>query len=104
MNWVILIGSGLFEAAWANALGRSEGFTKLWPTIIFFVTLVISMGGLAWAMKTIPVGTAYAVWAGVGATATVIISMATGQESATVLKVVFLAMIIGGIVGLKMVA
>lgn len=101
--WLILISSAVFEAVWATALGRSEGFSRLWPTVIFVVACVISMGGLAVAMKSIPVGTAYAVWAGFGAVYTVSYSIATGQEAASVLKVLFLVLIISGIVGLKLV-
>ena len=103
MAWFVLIFSGAFEAVWAAALDKSEGFSRLWPSVIFFVACAISMGGLGWAMKSIPVGTAYAVWAGVGAVVTVIYSFAAGHEVATVWKVLFLAMIIGGIVGLKVV-
>ena len=63
MAWFILIFSGAFEAVWAAALDKSAGFTRLWPSLIFLVACAISMGGLAWAMRSIPVGTAYAVWA-----------------------------------------
>lgn len=104
MAWFILIFSGAFEAVWAAALDRSAGFTRLWPSLIFLVACAISMGGLAWAMRSIPVGTAYAVWAGVGASVAVIYSFAAGHEAATVWKALFLAMIIGGIVGLKAVS
>ena len=62
MAWFILILSGAFEAVWAVALGKSDGFTRLVPSIVFFVALVISMGGLAWAMRDLQLGTAYAVW------------------------------------------
>ncbi|WIM68027.1 SMR family transporter [Corynebacterium breve] len=104
MNWFILIGSGLFEGVWANALAKTEGFTKLWPSLVFLVALVISMGGLAWAMRSISAGTAYAVWAGVGAAAAVIIAIAMGEESVSVLKILFLVMIVAGIVGLQVVS
>ena len=67
MAWFILIFSGAVEAVWAAALDKSAGFTRLWPSLIFLVACAISMAGLAWAMRSIPVGTAYAVWAGVGA-------------------------------------
>ena len=70
MSWIILIVSGVLEAVWASALGRSEGFTKLWPSIVFGVALVLSMGGLALALREIPAGTGYAVWVGVGAART----------------------------------
>ena len=101
MSWIILILSGILEAVWATALGKTEGFTKLWPTVIFGVALVVSMGGLAYAMRDLPVGTAYAVWVGIGASLTVLYAMATGAEPVSVAKVIFLLMIIGGVVGLK---
>jgi len=99
----VLVVSGMFEAVWAIALSRSEGFTRLAPSVVFGVALVISMGGLAWAMRELPVGTSYAVWVAIGAVITVVYSMATGQEALTALKVLFLAMIVGGVIGLKLV-
>lgn len=104
MSWIILILSGIFEAVWATALGRSEGFTRLGPSVVFGVALVISMGGLAYAMRDLPVGTAYAVWVGIGASLTVVYAMLTGVEPVSVLKVLFLLLIIGGVVGLKAVS
>lgn len=101
MSWIVLIISGVLEAVWATALGRSEGFSKLAPSIVFAVALIASMGGLAWAMRELPIGTAYAVWVGIGATLTVIYAMATGTESVSLLKILFLVMIVGGVVGLK---
>lgn len=101
MHWLILIISGLFEAVWATALGKSEGLTRLTPTLVFIVGLVLSMVGLAYAMRELPTGTAYAVWVGVGATVTVLYAMATGTEPVSLLKVLFLLMIVAGIVGLK---
>ncbi len=101
MSWIVLIISGVLEAVWATALGRSEGFSKLVPSIVFAVGLIASMGGLAWAMRELPIGTAYAVWVGIGATLTVIYAMATGTESVSLLKILFLVMIVGGVVGLK---
>lgn len=103
MAWLILLISGAFESVWAIALDKSVGFTKLWPSVTFFIAAAISMGGLAWALKSLPVGTAYAVWVGVGASLTVIYSFATGQEPVTLLKLLFLLMIIAGIMGLKFV-
>ena len=103
MSWIVLVVSGMFEAVWAIALSRSEGFTRLAPSVVFGVALVISMGGLAWAMRELPVGTSYAVWVAIGAVITVVYSMATGQEALTALKVQFLAMIVGGVVGLKLI-
>jgi quaternary ammonium compound-resistance protein SugE len=104
MAWVILVLSGVLEAVWATALGRSEGLSRLAPSLVFGVALVLSMVGLGWAMKDLPTGVAYAVWVGIGASLTVVSAMATGAEPASVAKVVFLAMIIGGIVGLKAVS
>lgn len=103
MSWVILILSGVFEAVWATALGKSEGFTKLWPTVIFGVTLLISMGGLAYAMREISTGTAYAVWVGIGASLTVVYAMVTGDESFSIVKVLLIMGLVGCVVGLKLV-
>lgn len=102
MSWFVLVVSGVFEAVWATALGKSEGFTRLVPSIVFAAALVVSMGGLAYAMRELPTGTSYAVWVGIGASLTVLYAMLTGGEPVSVLKVVFLAMIVGGIIGLKL--
>ncbi len=103
MSWLVLVVSGVLEAVWATAMGKSEGFTRLSPSIVFGISLIASMAGLAYAMRDLPVGTAYAVWVGIGAVLTVVYAMATGDEATSVLKVLFLAMIIGGVVGLKLV-
>lgn len=103
MSWIVLIVSGIFEAVWAIALDRSDGFTRLAPSLVFGVALVVSMGGLAFAMRELPVGTSYAVWVGIGASLTVVYSMTTGLEPVSALKIAFLAMIIGGVIGLKVV-
>lgn len=103
VSWIVLIVSGVLEAVWAIALDRSDGFTRLGPSLVFGVALVVSMGGLAYAMRELPVGTSYAVWVGIGASLTVVYSMATGLEPVSALKIVFLAMIIGGVIGLKVV-
>ncbi len=102
-SWVVLVLSGVLEAVWATALGRSEGFSRVGPTVVFVVGLLGSMVGLAYAMRDLPVGTAYAVWVGIGAVLTVAYAMATGEEAISALKVVFLMMIISGVVGLKLV-
>jgi quaternary ammonium compound-resistance protein SugE len=101
MAWVVLVVSGVLEAVWATALGKSEGFSRLAPTVVFAVALILSMAGLAYAMRELPVGTSYAVWVGIGAVLTVVYAMATGMESVSLLKILFLAMIVGGVVGLK---
>ncbi|MGO3363605.1 MAG: DMT family transporter [Corynebacterium sp.] len=102
MAWTVLILSGLFEAVWATALGRIDGFTRILPIAVFLGGLTVSMVGLGWAMREIPVGTAYAVWVAVGAVTTVALSAAMGEETLNPAKMIFLAMIIGGVVGLKM--
>ena len=101
MSWLILVFSGVLEAVWATALGRSDGFSKLWPSVVFFTALAASMMGLGYAMRDLPLGTAYVVWVGVGAVLTVAFAMATGEDSLSALKLVFLVMIVGGVVGLK---
>ena len=101
MAWIVLVLSGVLEAVWATALGRSDGFTRLWPTVIFGVTVVASMAGLAYAMRTLPVGTSYAVWVGIGAALTVGYAMVTGTESATLVKLLLITGIVVCGVGLK---
>ena len=104
MSWIVLIVSGLFEAVWAVALGASEGFSKLVPTVIFGVGLVISMAGLAWAMKGIPTGTAYAVWVGIGASIAVAYGMIFGGEAVSMIKILLIIGLVGCIIGLKAVS
>jgi quaternary ammonium compound-resistance protein SugE len=101
MSWVVLVLSGVLEAVWATALGKSEGFSRPVPSAVFVVALTASMLGLAYAMRELPLGTSYAVWVGIGAVLTVAYGMATGAEPVSALKVLFLAMIVGGVVGLK---
>ncbi|NLU84625.1 multidrug efflux SMR transporter [Rhodococcus sp. HNM0569] len=101
MAWLVLIVSGAFEAVWATALGRSAGFTKLSPSIVFALGIVVSMAGLAYAMRELPTGTAYAVWVGIGASLTVAYAMITGDESASVVKVLLILGIVACVVGLK---
>jgi quaternary ammonium compound-resistance protein SugE len=103
MSWIILIASGVLEAVWATALGRSEGLTRLWPTVVFGAGLVLSMGGLAIAMRDIPVGTAYSVWVGVGAALTVTYAMLFGGEPTSIIKVLLLLGLVGCVIGLKLV-
>jgi quaternary ammonium compound-resistance protein SugE len=101
MAWLILVVSGLLEAVWATALGRSEGFSRPYPSIVFGVAVVLSMVGLATAMRSIPIGTAYAVWVGIGAVTTVAYAIYAGTETASPLKIFFLMGIIVCVVGLK---
>lgn len=103
MSWIVLIVSGVLEAVWATALGRSEGFTKLWPSVVFGVALVASMAGLAYAMREIPTGTAYAIWVGIGAALTVVVAMISGAEAISVVKVLLILGLVGCVIGLKVV-
>ena len=103
MPWLVLLVSAVFEAVWATALGASEGLSRPLPAIVFVIGLVLSMLGLGWAAKSIPIGTAYAVWVGVGAALTVSYAMLTGGETFSVWKGVFLLGIVGAVVGLKLV-
>ncbi len=103
MAWAILIFSGILEAVWAISLGKSDGFSKLWPTVTFGIAVVLSMVGLAFAMREISTGTAYAVWVGIGAGLTVAYGMFFGDESISVLKVLLLTGLIACVVGLKFV-
>ena len=103
MAWIILIASGVLEAVWATALGKSEGFTKLWPSVVFGISILLSMGGLALAMRGISTATAYAVWVGIGASLTVVYAMITGDTSVSWIKIALLMGLVGCIVGLKFV-
>ncbi len=102
MYWLVLVLSGVLEAVWATALGRSEGFTRLAPTAVFAAALALSMGGLAYAMRGLQVGTAYAVWVGIGAALTAGYAMWAGDEPVSVIRVLLLAGIVGCVVGLKL--
>ena len=103
MAWIVLVASGILEAVWATALGRAEGFTKLAPSIVFFVAMTLSMLGLAYAVKTLPTGTAYAVWVGIGASLTVAYGMFTGAEPVSLVKVLLIIGLIACVIGLKLV-
>lgn len=103
MNWIILFIAGLFEVAWAIGLKYSNGFTKLWPSIFTVVTMIISMGLLAYAVKHLPVGTAYAIWTGIGAVGTAVLGIILFGESKEVLRILFILLIVVGIIGLKFV-
>ncbi|RQP13084.1 MAG: QacE family quaternary ammonium compound efflux SMR transporter [Microbacteriaceae bacterium] len=103
MAWVVLLVSAVLEAVWATALGYSDGLSQPVPTVVFAVALAGSMAGLGWAARRIPIGTAYAVWTGVGAALTVGYAMLVGDEPASVLKVLFIAVIVAATIGLKLV-
>lgn len=99
--WLVLLASAVLEAVWATALGLSDGFSKPLPSIVFAVTATLSMLGLGMAIGSIPLGTAYAVWVGIGAALTVGWAMATGVEPFSVVKLLFIAGIVGCAAGLK---
>lgn len=103
MSWLVLVLSGVLEAVWATALGRSDGLTRLVPSVVFAVSLVLSMAGLAWAMRELPVGTAYAVWVGIGASLTVAWAMATGVEPYSLARVLLVGGVVVCVVGLKVI-
>lgn len=102
MSWVVLVLSGVLKAVWATALGRSEGLSRPVPSVVFGVALALSMGGLGYAMRELPVGTSYAVWVGIGAVLTVTYAMATGEEPLSSVRVLLVAGIVGCVTGLKL--
>lgn len=101
MNWLVLIVAGLFEIGWAVGLKYTEGFTRFWPTVGTVLSMVISLALLGIAMKSLPLGTAYAVWVGVGAVGTAIFGILLLGESAHFLRLLSLGLIVAGIIGLK---
>ena len=101
MAWIVLLIAGLFEVGWAVGLKFTEGFTKPIPIVLTAISLVLSMGLLGWSVKTLPLGTAYAVWTGVGAIGTAIVGIVLFKEPATAARLACLALIVAGILGLK---
>jgi len=99
--WIILLIAGLFEVGWAVGLKFTEGFTRPIPIVLTAISLVLSMGLLGWSVKTLPLGTAYAVWTGVGAVGTAIVGVVLFKEPATAARLVCLGLIVAGILGLK---
>ena len=104
MAWVYLVVAGLFECGWAIGLKYTDGFTKLIPSLLTVSAMAISFWLLSAAMKTIPVGTAYAVWTGIGAVGVAIMGMVLFGESRDIMRVICLLLIVSGIVGLKLVS
>ena len=102
MAWIILLVAGLFEVGWAVGLKYTEGFTRLWPTVGTGVSMVMSMTLLGLALKTLPLGTAYAVWTGIGAIGTALFGILVLKEPATAARLVCLCLIVAGILGLKL--
>ena len=102
MNWMILVLAGLFEIGWAIGLKYTDGFSKLWPTVWTLASMIVSLGLLGVAMKSLPVGTAYAVWVGVGAVGTAILGIVLLGEPANPGRLISLGLIVAGIIGLKL--
>ena len=102
MPWILLVLAGLFEVGWAIGLKYTDGFTRFWPTVGTLAAMVISLGLLGVAMKSLPVGTSYAVWVGVGAVGTAILGIVLLGEPANAGRLVSLGLIVAGIVGLKL--
>ncbi|GAB3841740.1 quaternary ammonium compound efflux SMR transporter SugE [Micromonospora andamanensis] len=103
MAWFALVVAGLLEVVWATALKHTHGFTRFWPSVLAVTTAAFSFFMLAWAMKSLPAGAAYAVWVGIGAVGVVIAGIVTMQENADPARLFFLALIVVGIIGLRLV-
>jgi quaternary ammonium compound-resistance protein SugE len=104
MAWMILFLAGLFEIGWALGLKYAAGFTRLWPTLWTGMALVLSVTLLSWSLRTLPLGTAYAIWTGVGAVGTAVLGVILFGEPATVARMVCIALIVAGVIGLKIFA
>ncbi len=102
MAWIVLFVAGLLEVGWAIGLKYTEGFTRLWPSVGTALSMVLSVVLLGWAMRTLPVGTAYAVWTGIGAVGTVALGIVLFHEPANAARLVCVALIVAGILGLKL--
>jgi quaternary ammonium compound-resistance protein SugE len=103
MAWVSLFVAGLFEIVWAIGLKYTNGFTRLWPTAGTVAAMIVSLGFLEYALRTLPVGTAYAIWVGIGAIGTAVLGMILFGESREPLRLLCLALIVAGVIGLKLV-
>lgn len=102
MAWIVLLVAGLLEVGWAIGLKYTEGFTRLWPSVGTAISMVLSVVLLGWAMRSLPVGTAYAVWTGIGAVGTVILGIVLFHEPANAARLICVGLIIAGILGLKL--
>ena len=101
MAWIYLFIAGLFEIGWAVGLKYTDGFTRLWPSVVTIVTMILSFYFLSSAVKSIPIGTAYAIWTGIGAVGTAILGIILFDESKEFIRIIFIMLIVVGIVGLK---
>lgn len=102
MTWIVLLLAGLFEVVWALGLKHTHGFTRFWPSVITVSALIISIGLLGWAMRTLPVGTAYAIWVGVGVLGTALVGMLALNEPVSVARLLSLGLVLAGVLGLKL--
>lgn len=102
MAWGILVVAGLFEIGWAVGLKYTEGFTRLWPTVLTVASMIASMGLLGLAVRSLPIGTAYAVWTGIGTVGTAVLGIVLFREPATVIRLVCIGLIVTGIIGLRL--
>jgi quaternary ammonium compound-resistance protein SugE len=103
MAWVLLVLAGLFEVGWAVGLKYTEGFTRLWPSLATLLFMIVSLGLLGLALRTLPLGTAYAVWTGIGTVGTALLGIALFDDPADVVRLACIALILAGIVGLYLV-
>jgi quaternary ammonium compound-resistance protein SugE len=103
MAWIVLVIAGVLEIGWAIGLKYTDGFSRVWPSVATISAMVVSLFLLGLAVRTLPVGTAYAVWTGIGTVGTVLLGMALFGEPATPLRLAFITMIVAGIIGLKLV-
>lgn len=102
MAWIVLVIAGLFEVVWATAMKQSQGFTKLWPSVLTITAMIVSFGMLSWSMRSLPLGTAYMVWTGIGAVGAFLVGIAMLGESVTATRIAAALMIAGGIVLMKL--
>lgn len=102
MAWIALVVAGLLEIVWATAMKQSQGFTRLWPSVITITGMVISFALLSWSMRTLPLGTAYMVWTGIGAVGAFVLGIWVFGEAASAMRVLAAVMILGGLVLMKL--
>jgi quaternary ammonium compound-resistance protein SugE len=102
MAWVVLVIAGLFEVVWATAMKQSDGFSRLWPSVVTIGAMVISFALLSWSMRSLPLGTAYTVWTGIGAVGAFLVGLAVLGEAATPMRLVAAALIVAGLVLMKL--
>ena len=102
MAWIYLFFAGVFEVVWATTMKQSDGFTKLMPTLVTGVTMLVSLGLLALALRSLPLGTAYAIWTGIGAIGAFIVGIVAFGEAATLFRIVSVSLIVAGLIGLKL--